>query len=147
MKNTVYRDLNALSERMAVLRGEGKRIVWTNGCFDIMHPGHMRTFAKCRELGDVVVVGLNGDGSPYWKTKPGRPINDETFRSIMLSSLRDVDFVYLFDDETPEEPVRVLRPDIVLKGGDYIQESIRDRGITEDGVIDLTEAYRYMLAQ
>lgn len=115
MDHRIYRDLSGLADRLAVLREQGKRIVWTNGCFDIMHPGHMRTFAKCRELGDVVVVGMNGDGSPYWKTKPGRPINDEAFRSTMLASLRDVDLVYVFDDETPVDPVGVLRPDVVLK--------------------------------
>ncbi len=86
----------------------------------------MKNFEVCKQLADIVIVGLNGDASPYWKTKPGRPINDENFRAKMLTHLKDVDYVYIFDDETPADPVDFLKPDAILKGGDYILESKKD---------------------
>ncbi|PID84002.1 hypothetical protein CSB09_03130 [Candidatus Gracilibacteria bacterium] len=124
-----------------------KKVIWTNGCFDIMHPGHMRNFEACKEVADIVIVGLNGDASPYWKTKPGRPINNENFRAKMLTELKNVDFVYIFDDETPEKPVDFLKPDAILKGGDYILESKRDRIKKNGSILDLTNVYREIIAE
>lgn len=127
------------------LKSEWKTIIWTNGCFDIMHPWHMKTFKKCRELADIVVVGMNWDASPYWQTKPWRPINNQEFRSEMLENLKNVDYIYVFNDETPVRPVDKLQPDIVLKWWDYIQESLQNIVHQENGIIDLTQAYKMMI--
>lgn len=141
----IYKDLRELSKEIKKLKNSGKKIVWTNGCFDIMHPWHMETFNKCRELWDIVVVGMNGDISPYWKTKPWRPIHHEDFRSKMLDNLKNVDYVYIFNDETPVVPVQELQPDYVLKGWDYIQESIRNLVKEKNGIVDLTDAYHHII--
>jgi len=141
----IFNDLNKLSEVIKKERSKWKTVIWTNGCFDIMHPGHMATFKKCRELADIVVVWMNWDLSPYWKSKQWRPINNEFFRAEMLDNLKNVDYIYIFNDETPVEPVSVLKPDYVLKWWDYIQESIRNIVSLENWVIDLTNAYRKMI--
>lgn len=99
-------------------------IAWTNGCFDIIHPGHLQTFAEAKKLADVVIVGLNADASPYFLNKPGRPINNEDFRANMLLGLKNVDCVYIFNRETPIEPIGAILPNFLLKGGDYKAEEI-----------------------
>lgn len=141
----IFKDLNKLSKIIEVEKKSWKSIIWTNWCFDIMHPWHMATFTKCRELADIVIVWLNWDKSPYWKTKPWRPINDEHFRSEMLNNLKNVDYIYIFDDETASEPVSILKPNYVLKGWDYIQESIKHLVKEEKWIVDLTEAYKQMI--
>ncbi len=103
-----------------------KTIVWTNGCFDLLHPGHLETFRKAKEIWDILVVWLNWKNSPYWKTKPWRPINDENFRAKMLEWLENVDYIYIFNDETPFRPVDILKPDFVLKWGDYYIKEITE---------------------
>ncbi|HRI36196.1 MAG TPA: adenylyltransferase/cytidyltransferase family protein [bacterium] len=126
--------LPSLAAEIARLRADGKTIVWTNGCFDLMHPGHIETFRVAKSLGDIVVVGINSDASPYWATKPGRPINSEKFRAEMVASLRYVDIVYLYDGETPIEPIAAILPDVLLKGGDYDPDTIVGaREVRENG--------------
>lgn len=125
----------------------GKKVIWTNGCFDIMHPGHMKNFEICKELADIVVVGMNGDASPYWQTKPWRPINDENFRSEMLTHLKNVDYVYIFDDETPADPVDILKPDMILKGWDYILESKKNLVEKRWNILDLTKMYQTIIEE
>jgi len=119
-------EINQLQEIIKKQKSQWKTIVWTNGCFDILHPGHLETFKKAKEIWDILIVWLNGDKSPYWKTKPGRPINDEKFRSKMLEGLKYVDYIYIFNDETPTRPVDILKPDYVLKGGDYYINKISE---------------------
>jgi rfaE bifunctional protein nucleotidyltransferase chain/domain len=100
------------------LKKEGKKIVTTNGCFDILHIGHVRYLADAKKLGNVLIVGVNGDKSPYFKTKLGRPIIPEKERAEMLDFLKPVDYVFLFDDETPNKWVEKIMPDFHVKACD-----------------------------
>ena len=110
---------DALSRKLALLRAKGKRIVFTNGCFDIIHVGHVDYLTKSRNMGDVLVIGLNSDASVRRLKGNGRPINKETDREKVLSALFFVDYVTIFDEDTPELLVRKLKPDIMVKGGDW----------------------------
>jgi rfaE bifunctional protein nucleotidyltransferase chain/domain len=99
---------------------EGKKIVFTNGVFDILHVGHVTYLKKARSLGDVLIVGLNSDHSVKRLNKgPERPIHDEQARKIVLESLRFVDAVLIFNDDTPLRLIVEIQPDILVKGGDY----------------------------
>jgi len=113
-------ELHQLPEMAQQLKAEGKKIVFTNGCFDILHKGHLTYLAKAADLGDVLVLGLNSDDSVKRQGKgANRPINDENARSFLLAGLSAVDFVVLFEEDTPLELIRQLSPDVLVKGGDY----------------------------
>ncbi len=101
------------------LRAAGKKLVFTNGVFDLLHPGHVRYLTAARALGDVLIVGLNSDASVRRIKGPGRPIQDEASRAEVLAALGSVDFVVIFDEDTAAELVKFIRPDIYVKGGDY----------------------------
>lgn len=103
---------------------QGKRLVFTNGCFDVLHIGHIRYLSEARSLGGLLVVGLNSDTSTKALKGPERPINLETERREMLLALRSVDSVCLFDEETPYELIKALNPDLLVKGGDWSVETI-----------------------
>ena len=106
-------------------RKEGRKIVFTNGCFDILHPGHVDYLSQARDLGDFLVLGLNTDSSVKKLDKaPDRPINNEHARALVLAGLACVDAIVLFDDETPYEIIKYLQPDILVKGDDYQIENI-----------------------
>lgn len=105
-------------------RARGERIVFTNGCFDILHVGHAVYLAEARALGDVLVVGLNSDSSVVKLKGPSRPIVPQAERKAMLEALRVVDHVITFDEETPFELIQVVRPDVLVKGGDWKPEQI-----------------------
>jgi len=105
------------------LAGKGMKIVFTNGCFDIIHKGHVRYLRQARRLGDVLVVGLNSDRSVSL-IKPGRPINSERDRAEVLAALCMVDYVTIFDDKTPYRLISSLKPDVLVKGGDWKKEEI-----------------------
>jgi rfaE bifunctional protein nucleotidyltransferase chain/domain len=107
-----------LKTELAVCRGKGMRIVFTNGCFDIIHVGHVRYLRAARALGDLLVVGLNSDASVA-RLKPGRPINNETWRAEVLAALEMVDYVTIFNEDTPLELIKLLGPDVLVKGGDW----------------------------
>lgn len=109
-------ELAGLGQR---LRASGKRVVFTNGCFDLLHVGHTRYLEAARALGDVLVVGLNSDASVRGLKGPGRPVVPEAERAELLGALRCVDYVTLFDEPTPVEVIALLRPDVHTKGGDY----------------------------
>lgn len=111
-------DRAALASRIARLKSEGKRAVFTNGCFDILHVGHVRYLKQARALGDLLIIGLNSDAS-VGMIKPGRPIVAQAERAEMLASLCMVDFVTLFDEQTPYELIKAVRPDVLVKGGDW----------------------------
>lgn len=112
-------------ERMlAYWRFKDCRIVFTNGCFDILHRGHVDYLARASELGDVLVVGLNTDRSVRTIKGPPRPLQDEKSRSLLLASLSFVTAVILFDQETPKELISQVKPDILVKGSDYKPEEI-----------------------
>ena len=101
-----------------------KKIVFTNGCFDLLHLGHIDYLSKAADLGNKLVIGLNSDASTSALKGPGRPIIDQYSRSIMLASLSFVDAVILFDDPTPLELIAQIRPDVLVKGADYSVDQI-----------------------
>ncbi len=105
------------------LRKDGKTIVFTNGCFDILHAGHVRYLKQARRLGDVLVIGLNSDTSVSG-IKPGRPINTEKNRAAVLAGLASVDYVVIFREKTPYNLIKAVRPDLLVKGGDWKPEEI-----------------------
>lgn len=105
-------------------KAEGLRIVFTNGCFDILHYGHIHYLAQARDLGDRLVVGLNSGDSVRRLKGPGRPINDEPTRQLLLAALAMVDAVVVFDEDTPYELIRQVGPDVLVKGGDWSPEQI-----------------------
>jgi rfaE bifunctional protein nucleotidyltransferase chain/domain len=101
-----------------------KKVVFTNGCFDIVHRGHVEYLAKAAELGDVLVVGLNSDASTRRLKGPSRPLQDEASRAMVLASLQVVSCVTLFDEDTPYELIKLVQPDVLVKGADYKPENI-----------------------
>ena len=120
-------DLPTLIARLAPLRARRGRVVFTNGCFDLLHPGHVRYLAAARALGDALVVGLNGDGSVRRLKGPGRPVLDARERAEVLSGLAAVDHVIFFDEDTPQALVASLLPDVLVKGADWAAEDIAGR--------------------
>lgn len=117
-----------LAPRLDELRRQCRRIVFTNGCFDILHPGHVDLLARCRALGDILVVGLNSDDSVRRLGKaPDRPLNPFPARAFVLAHLASVDFVVEFDEDTPAELVACLEPDVLVKGGDWPVDRIAGR--------------------
>ena len=108
-----------LSAQLAETRAAGRRVVFTNGCFDILHAGHVRYLNEAKKLGDILVVGLNSDDSVRKLKGEGRPVNPAQDRAEVLAGLRAVDHVVIFGEPTAEELVQHLRPDIYVKGGDY----------------------------
>lgn len=122
---------NELKEAVDMLKADGKKIVFTNGCFDIIHIGHIRYLKKARVLGDVLVIGLNSDKSVSM-IKPKRPINPQNYRAEILSSLEMVDYITLFDEETPYELIKFIQPDILVKGGDWKKEDIVGSDIVKE---------------
>lgn len=109
------------------LRGEGKRLVFTNGCFDLLHPGHVRYLAEARALGDALVVALNSDRSVRALKGEGRPVLNENERAEVMAALEAVDYVIVFDEETPRELIAELLPDVLVKGGDWGVDQIVGR--------------------
>jgi rfaE bifunctional protein nucleotidyltransferase chain/domain len=110
--------------QVARWRLSSKRIVFTNGCFDILHAGHLDLLSKAARLGDILIVGLNADASVRRLKGEERPVNDEAFRSQLLSHLQMVDSVVIFEEDTPLELIRSIKPDILVKGGDYLAEDV-----------------------
>jgi D-beta-D-heptose 7-phosphate kinase/D-beta-D-heptose 1-phosphate adenosyltransferase len=111
----------------AGLRAEGRRLVFTNGCFDILHVGHVRYLAAARRLGDVLLVAVNSDRSVRVLKGEGRPVLNEAERAEMLAALSSVDFVTVFDEDSPRRLIAELLPDVLVKGGDYALEEIHGR--------------------
>lgn len=101
-----------------------KKVVFTNGCFDILHTGHVTCLAKARQMGDLLVVGLNSDDSVRRLKGPERPINDEQSRALLLAALEAVDYVTIFEEDTPHGLICQVKPDILVKGGDYVLDNI-----------------------
>jgi len=118
------KSLDDLKIELERLRSEGKRVVWTNGCFDILHIGHISYLQRAAALGDVLVVGLNSDASVRALKGPDRPIIDEMERAFVLSALECVGLVTIFSDESPLDLIEILKPDIYAKGGDYTLDTI-----------------------
>lgn len=117
-------DQEKIVKQCAVWRFGGKKIVFTNGCFDILHRGHVEYLAKAASLGSVLVIGLNTDQSVRLLKGPDRPVNDEKARALVLAALSFVDAVVLFDEPTPYDLIRMVLPDILVKGKDYREEEV-----------------------
>lgn len=114
-----------LSSHLEELRRSKKKIVFTNGCFDILHPGHVDYLSQARDLGDFLILGLNTDNSVKRLNKaPNRPINNEQTRAMVLAGLSSIDVIVLFDEETPYELIKLIKPDVLVKGDDYMVEKI-----------------------
>jgi D-beta-D-heptose 7-phosphate kinase/D-beta-D-heptose 1-phosphate adenosyltransferase len=111
--------LETALERIQRWRAMGDRIAFTNGCFDLIHPGHVSLLSQARGAADRLVVGLNSDASIRRLKGPDRPVQNETARGIVLASMSAVDLVLLFDEDTPIELIRAIRPDVLVKGADY----------------------------
>ena len=117
---------------VAGARGLGQIVVFTNGVFDILHPGHVRYLRDARALGDLLIVGVNSDRSTRALDKaPGRPINPENERAEVLAALASVDAVVVFDEDTPHAIIRALEPDILVKGADWGEDAIVGRDVVE----------------
>ena len=117
---------------VARLRATGRRIVFTNGVFDLLHPGHVRYLTEARKYGDVLIVGINSDRSARAIDKaPDRPVNTESERAEILSALSVVDAVVVFDEETPLAIVSALEPDVLVKGADWAEDAIVGRDVVE----------------
>lgn len=115
---------DALSEQCKLWKNQGSSLVFTNGCFDILHKGHLEILSHAAGLGDKLIVALNTDASVKRLKGEQRPVNDEAFRSYMMASLEIVDAVVLFDESTPAELIRKLIPNVLVKGGDYQADQI-----------------------
>ena len=114
----------ALIKECNVWRASQKRIVFTNGCFDILHHGHLDLLAKAADLGNILILGLNTDASVQRLKGQDRPVTNEQDRAFQAASLLCVDAVCLFDEDTPEELIQLIRPDVLVKGGDYTIDTI-----------------------
>ncbi|MGE5617721.1 MAG: D-glycero-beta-D-manno-heptose 1-phosphate adenylyltransferase [Sphingomonadaceae bacterium] len=135
-------DRPRLTMELAGPRAAGKTVVLTNGCFDLVHAGHVRYLREAASLGDLLVVGLNSDASIRAFKEPGRPIVPQEDRAELLAALEMVDFVVPFDEKTAEDLVAEVRPDVYVKGGDYTPETLPEARIVE-GYGGLVKLVRY----
>jgi rfaE bifunctional protein nucleotidyltransferase chain/domain len=113
------------------LKRQGKRVVFTNGCFDVLHPGHVRVFAEARKFGDVLIVAVNSDRSVRELKGPARPIMPENERAEILAALEAVDYVTIFDEASVQPVIARLLPDVLVKGGDWGPDGIVGRADVE----------------
>ena len=119
--------LESVAQRTRALQQSGKRVVFTNGCFDVLHPGHVDLLRRARELGDALVVAINSDSSVRQIKGPHRPVFNEDERAELLAGLEPVDFVCAFSEDTPLEAILRIRPDVLVKGADWGLEAIVGR--------------------
>lgn len=145
IKNKIL-DGYQLTAWLETCRKNNKKIVFSNGCFDILHRGHVEYLAKAAAFGDVMIIGLNSDASVKRLKGPSRPINDENARAFVLAGLEFVNAVVLFDEDTPYNLIKTVQPDVLVKGSDYKPENIVGYDIvTAKGgkveTIDLVEGY------
>jgi rfaE bifunctional protein nucleotidyltransferase chain/domain len=124
-------DRSQIKETISGLKSAGRKIVFTNGCFDLIHVGHVRYLNEAKSLGDVLVIGLNSDASVS-SIKPGRPLTPEVQRAEVLAALEAVDYVVLFNEDTPYELIKELRPDVLVKGADWKKEDIVGNDIVKE---------------
>ena len=119
--------------RRAAARALQQTYVFTNGCFDVIHPGHVTLLREARKLGHYLIVAINSDRSVRALKGPDRPLQDESARATVLAALQDVDGVVVFDEDTPLQMIRALRPDVLVKGGDYTPDQVVGREEVERG--------------
>jgi len=131
MKNKKIRKIDQMKSIIALLKSRGKKVVFTNGCFDILHVGHIRYLKKAKKRGDILVIGLNTDRSVAQIKGEKRPIVPEKERAEVLSALEFVDYVVLFDEPNPFRLIETLKPNILVKGADWTKNKIIGREIVE----------------
>ena len=136
----------SIINQLNIWSSANKKIIFTNGCFDILHKGHVEYLAKSKDLGDILIIGLNSDKSVKKLKGESRPINNQNSRALLLSSLLFVDAVICFDEDTPLNLIEIIKPDILVKGGDYEKEDIIGYDFVieiggEVKIIDLVEGY------
>ncbi|MFO8088041.1 MAG: D-glycero-beta-D-manno-heptose 1-phosphate adenylyltransferase [Bacteroidales bacterium] len=139
-------DKESLPPVLARLRFRGMKIVFTNGCFDILHHGHIDYLSKAKDLGNILMLGLNTDSSIKQIKGNMRPVQDEESRKFVMASLHFVDYVIPFSEETPYNLIKTIQPDVLVKGADYKKEEIAGYDIVEDKsgkivTVDLLEGY------
>jgi D-beta-D-heptose 7-phosphate kinase/D-beta-D-heptose 1-phosphate adenosyltransferase len=125
------KDLNALAELVLKHKNDGKKIVFTNGCYDILHVGHIQCFQESKRLGDILIVAVNSDRSVGDLKGPSRPIVPEGERAELIAAMESVDYVTIFDQEDPFQVIAAVKPDILVKGGDWSIETIVGRELVE----------------
>jgi D-glycero-beta-D-manno-heptose 1-phosphate adenylyltransferase len=135
-----------LRKQLAIWRFKGKSIVFSNGCFDVLHLGHVEYLAKARDLGDILIVGLNSDDSVHRIKGTHRPVNNEEARSITLAAFSFVDGVIVFGEDTPIDLIKLIQPDILVKGKDYEGKEIVGTDVVKSKggrvvTIELTKGY------
>lgn len=123
--------LNDLLKRIEFWRRLGDKIVFTNGCFDILHQGHIHLLAECSGLGERLVIGLNSDASVKRLKGDSRPVNDELSRAVILAALQFTDAIVVFEEDTPEALIHAVKPDVLVKGGDWKPEDIVGAGFVK----------------
>ena len=125
------KNLSALARIVGNIKKRGQKVVFTNGCFDILHAGHVEYLSKARKMGDILVIGLNSDSSVKKLKGDNRPINNELDRARVLSALYFIDYVTIFNEKTPESLIKKLKPDYLVKGGDWNEEEIAGAGFVK----------------
>ena len=125
-------DRKNIGNVVTTLKAEGKKIVFTNGCFDILHVGHVRYLKEAKALGDILILGLNSDCSVKSLKGSNRPINNESDRAEVLSALKAIDYVVIFDEKTAENIVGEVKPDVYAKGGDYSIDTLPEAKIVAE---------------
>ena len=136
------KDLQELKGIVQKLKKEGKKIVFTNGCFDLLHPGHIKCLEEAKKLGDVLIVGINSDQSVKRLKGPQRPIMPLWGRMMLLGALEAVDYVVCFEEDTPLELIKELQPDVLVKGGDWKEEEVVGRElVSEVKIVEYQEGF------
>ncbi|MDH5657173.1 MAG: D-glycero-beta-D-manno-heptose 1-phosphate adenylyltransferase [Spirochaetia bacterium] len=130
IQNKIFTDREDLVRELENTR-KNKIVVFTNGCFDILHKGHVSYLSRARDLGDLLVVGLNSDSSVEHLKGSGRPLNSEMNRAFVLAGLECVDYITIFSEETPEKTIEAVHPEIHTKGGDYNLEDLPEKKILD----------------
>jgi len=146
IQSKILLDRSELENMLAVWRFKDQKVVFTNGCFDIIHRGHVEYLAQAASLGDQLIIGLNTDGSVKRLKGSSRPVQDENTRALVLASFSFVSKVILFDEDTPIELIKLIQPKILVKGGDYKPENIVGHDIVTSyggdvATIDLVEGF------
>ena len=139
-------DMTTLQSRLHHWRAVGDRVVFTNGCFDILHAGHVELLSRCRDLGEHVVLGLNSDTSVRRLKGPHRPVNDQLSRAVVLAGMSFVDAIIIFEEDTPLELITKIKPDVLVKGGDYKASEVVGADVVKQNggevkIIPLVEGY------
>ncbi|NBB88701.1 MAG: D-glycero-beta-D-manno-heptose 1-phosphate adenylyltransferase [Bacteroidetes bacterium] len=128
----IFSDLEDLKKRRHFWREQGRKVVFTNGCFDLLHLGHLSYLSEAKHLGEMLIVGLNSDSSVKKLKGPTRPLKSQKERSIQLAIMSIIDAVIIFEEETPALLIKSLQPDILVKGGDYTLNEVVGKDTVEE---------------